>query len=160
MGYAALVVTLDINYQNLYAPEALGLYKALSKFTTIAAIYLLDYTLLLVAKLSKSLETKQLDLSMSSSLIDSILHALDDAITPAAYRVLEILDSKNDLQQATREIVSADKIHTFQETVEAPFVALFKENISSRFATHDIGSALAIFDPRNVPSTDSSQFPT
>ena len=34
------------------------------------------------------------------------------------------------------------------------------ENKSSRFATHDIVSALAIFDPRNVPSTDSSQFPT
>ena len=41
-----------------------------------------------------------------------------------------------------------------------PFVALLKENISSRFATHDIVSALAIFDPRNIPSTDSSQFPT
>ena len=86
----------------------------LSKFTTIAAIYI--YTLLLVAKLSKSLQTKQLDLSMISSLIDAVLHALDDAITPAAYCVLELLDSK-DLQQATGEIVSADKIHTFQETV-------------------------------------------
>ena len=60
----------------------------------------------------------------------------------------------------TGEIVSADKIHTFQETMGTPFVALLKENISSRFATHDIVSALAIFDPRNVPSTDSSQFPT
>ena len=85
---------------------------------------------------------------------------LDDAITPAAYWVLELLDSKDDLQQATREIVSTDKIHTFQETVGTPFVALLKENISSRFATHDIVSAVAIFDPRNVPSTYSSQFPT
>ena len=40
------------------------------------------------------------------------------------------------------------------------FVALLKENISSWFATHDIVSALAIFDPGNVPSTDSSQFLT
>ena len=50
----ALVVTLDSNYQNFHFPEALGLYKAQSKFTTIAAIYLLDYTLPLVAKLSKN----------------------------------------------------------------------------------------------------------
>ena len=57
-SYTALVVTLGSNYQNFYAPEALGLYKALSKSTTIAAIYLLDYTLPLVAKLSKSLQTK------------------------------------------------------------------------------------------------------
>ena len=37
------------------------------------------------------------------------------------------------------------------------FVAFQKENISS---WHDIVSALAIFDPSNVPSTDSFQFPT
>ena len=111
-----------------------------------------------MAKLSKSLLTKQLDLSMISSLVDAVLHALDDAIIPAAFWVLELLDSKNDLQQVTREIVSTDKIHTFQETVRTPFVAL-QENISSQFATHNIVSALAIFDPHNVPSTDSSQFP-
>ena len=113
-----------------------------------------------MAKLSKSLQTKQLDLSMISSLVNAVLHALDDAITTAAYWVLELLDSKDDLQQVTGEIVSADKIHTFQETVGTPFVVLLNENISSWFATHDIVSALAIFDPRNVPSTDSSQFPT
>ena len=73
VSYTALVVTLDSSYQNFHAPEALGLYKALSKFTTTAAIYLLDYTLPLVAKLSKSLQTKQLDLSMLSSLVDAIL---------------------------------------------------------------------------------------
>ena len=38
VSYTALFVTLDSNYQNFHAPEALGLYKALSKFTTIAAI--------------------------------------------------------------------------------------------------------------------------
>ena len=90
---------------------------------------------------------------MISSLVYAVLHALDDAITPAAYSVLELLDSK-----ATGEIVSADKIHTFQETEGAPFVAL--RNISSQFAIRDIVSVLAIFNPHNIPSTDSSQFPT
>ena len=124
MSYTALVVTLDSSYLNFHAPKAFGLYKALSKFTTIAAIYLLDDTSPLVAKFGKSLQTKQLDLFMISSLIDAVLHALDDAITPAAYWVLELLDSKADLQHVTGEIVSADKIHTFQETVGTPFVAL------------------------------------
>ena len=63
-SYTALVVSLESNYHNYHAPEAFGLHKVLSKSTTIAAIYLLDYTLPLVAKLSKSLQTKQLDLSM------------------------------------------------------------------------------------------------
>ena len=44
VSYTALVVILGSNYQNFHEPEALGLYKALSKFTTMAAIYLLDYT--------------------------------------------------------------------------------------------------------------------
>ena len=88
----------------------------------------------------KSLQTKQLDSSMISSLVNTVLHALHDAITPAAYWVLELLDSKDDFHQATGEIVSADKIHTFQEIVGTPFVALLKENISSRYATHDIVS--------------------
>ena len=109
VSYTALVVTHDSSSQNFHAPEALGLHKALSKFTTIAAIYLLDDTLPFVAKLSKSLQTKQHDLSMISSLVNSVPHALDDAITPAAYWVLELLDSKDNLQ-ATGEIVSADKI--------------------------------------------------
>ena len=141
VSYTALVATLDSNYQNFYAPEALGLHKALS---TISTIYRLDYTLSLVAKLSKSLQTKQLDLSTIFSLVDAFLHALDDAITPAAYWVLEVLDSKDDLQQVTGEIASADKNRTFQETVGTPFVAFLMENISSRFATHDIVSALAM----------------
>ena len=83
-SYTALVVTLDSNYQNFHEPEALGLYKALSQFSTVAAIHLLDFTLPLVAKLSKTLQTKQLDLSMISSLVEAVLQSLDDATTPAA----------------------------------------------------------------------------
>ena len=118
----------------------------------------MDYTLPSVAKLSKSVATKQLDLSMISSLVDTILHALDDAITPAAYWVLELLDSKDDLQ-LTGEIVSGDKIHTFQETLGTPFVASIRKTFQAGLQLL-ILSALAIFDPRNIPSTNSSQFPT
>ena len=78
-SYTALVVTHDNNYRNFHEPEVLGLYKALSKFTTMAAIYLLDYTLPLLAKINESLQ-KQLDLSMISCLVSTVLHALDDAL--------------------------------------------------------------------------------
>ena len=52
-SYAALVVSLDSNYQNFHEPETLGLYKVLSQFNTIASSYLLDYTLPHVSKLAK-----------------------------------------------------------------------------------------------------------
>ena len=77
-------------------------------------IYWITYTLPLLAKYSKSLQTKQLDLSVISSLIDVVLHVLDDAITPATYWVLELLDSNDDLQRATGEIFNADKTPTFE----------------------------------------------
>ena len=63
---------------------------------------------------------------MISSLVDTVLHALDDAITAANW-VLELLDCKDDLQQATGEIFSADKIYIFLETVGTPFVSHFKD---------------------------------
>ena len=87
--YKALVVTLDNNYQTFHEPEALGLHKVLSHFTTIAALDLLDYTLPQLARLSRTLQTKQLDLTMISSLVDAVLKSLDDALTPAANWVLE-----------------------------------------------------------------------
>ena len=105
-----------------------------------AVLHALDDAITLAAKSSN----KTAWFVMIDSLVDAVLHTVDDAITPAAYWVLELLDSKDDLQQAIGDIVSADKIHTFQETVRTPFVALHKENISSRFETHDIVSALAI----------------
>ena len=157
VSYTALVVTLDSSYQNFHAPEALGLQGSIQVHHHCSHLSTgLHFTI--SGQACKSLQTKQLDSSMISSLIDAVLHALDDAITPAAHWVLELLDSKDNLQ-ATGEIVGADKIHTFQETVGTPFVALHKENISSRYATHNIVSALAIFDPRNLTRIDSSQFP-
>ena len=55
-------------------------------------MYLLDFTLPQVAKLSKALQTEQLDLSLISSLVDATVKSLDDAVLPAANWVLELLD--------------------------------------------------------------------
>ena len=130
-SYTALIVTLDNNYQNFHEPEALGLHKVLSKFSSIAALYLLDYVLPLVVKLSKTLQTKRLDLSMISSLVDAVIKSIDDAITPAANWILELLDHKDDILQAMGEIITADKILEFQDKVGKPFVTSLKENIAS-----------------------------
>ena len=53
-SYAAIVVALDNIHENTHEPEALGLSKSLSKRSTVAAMYMLDYTLPQVAKLSKT----------------------------------------------------------------------------------------------------------
>ena len=63
--------------------------KRTNKKSTVAAIFLLDYTLPHVAKLSKTLQTENLDLAAISGLVDSTLHLLDDAVVPAANWALE-----------------------------------------------------------------------
>ena len=92
-----IVTALDNIHDATHEPEALGL--ALSKKQTTAAIFLLDYTLPQVAKLNKTLQTENLDLSIVASLVDSTLHTLEDAATPAA-NVLELLEECVNLETA------------------------------------------------------------
>ena len=67
-SYAAIVVTIDNIHENTHEPEALGLSKSVSKRSTVAAMYMFDYTLPQVAKLSKTLQTEHLDLLLIPSL--------------------------------------------------------------------------------------------
>ena len=82
-SYAAIVVALDNIHENTHEPEVLGLSKSPSKRSTVAAMYMLDYTLPQVAKLSKTLQTEHLDLLLIPSLVDSTLCALDGTVLPA-----------------------------------------------------------------------------
>ena len=51
-SYSAIITALDHIYSESHEPEAVGINKALFKKSTIAAIYLLDYVLPQVAKLT------------------------------------------------------------------------------------------------------------
>lgn len=152
-SYSAIVTTLDHIHDTSHEPEALGLSKCLSKPTTVAAIFLLDYVLPQVAKLSKTLQTENLDLSIISSLVDATLNTLDDAVLPAAHWVLELLDAHENLEEATGTEVSMEVISSFQENVAKPFISDLKENISSRFASSgQVVPALSIFNPKKLPA--------
>ena len=62
-------------------------------------MYLLDYILPLVAKLSRALQTKHQDLSLISSLVDAI--PLVDAILLSANWVLQLQDAREEIKAAT-----------------------------------------------------------
>jgi len=68
-NYCAIVIALNNIYEETHEPEALGISKALSKKSTISAMFLLDYVLPQVAKLSKTLQTEKLDVTVISSLV-------------------------------------------------------------------------------------------
>ena len=92
-SYSSIVPTLEYIYETSHEPEALGLSKTLSSHSTISAMYLLDYILPQVAKLSCALQTKHLDFSLISSQVDATLNSLD-AILPSAIWVLQLQDAR------------------------------------------------------------------
>ena len=105
-----------------------------------------------MAKLSCALQTKHLDLSLISSLVDATLNSLDDAILPSANLVLQLQDAREELKAATGSEVTHLDTCPFQERVGKPFIRLIKDNISSLFrsSSKDV-SVFSIFDPKKVP---------
>ncbi len=83
-SYSAIVTALNNIYEQTHAPEALGISKALCRPSTLVSIYLLDYVLPQVAKLSRALQTERIDLTAITPLVDATLNTLDDAMLPAA----------------------------------------------------------------------------
>ena len=95
-------------------------------------MYLLDYILPQVAKLSRALQTKLLDLSLISCPVDATLNSLDDAILPSANWVLQLQDAREELKAATGIEVTNLDICSFQERVAKFFIRLIKDNISNQ----------------------------
>ena len=119
-------------------------------------MYQLDYILPQVAKLSRALQTKHLDLSLISSLVDAT--PLGDAILPSANWVLQLQDAREELKAATGIEVTHLDICSIQERVGKPFIRLIKDNISSWFrsSSKDVLSAFSIFDPKKMRRHPSS----
>ena len=118
-------------------------------------MYLLDYILPQVAKLSLALQTKHLDLSLIYSLVDATINSPDDAILPSANWVLQLQDARGELKAATGIEVTHLHICSFQERVGTPFIRLIKDNISSwfRFPSKDVLSAFSILIQRKCPAS-------
>ena len=114
MQLLLLWTILIANYTNQRLWE---LKKAICKKSTIAAIYLLDYVLPQVAKLSRALQTENLDLSMISSLLDATLHSIDDSVLSSSNWELELLEAAQDLKTAIEEQIPREDISTFQEKI-------------------------------------------
>ena len=106
-------------------------------------MYLVDYIPSQVAKLSRTIQTKYLDLFLIFSLMDATLNSLDDAILPSASWVLQLQDAREELKAATGIEVTHLDICTFQERVGKPLIQLIKDNISSQFRS----SSKDVFQP-------------
>ena len=158
-SYSSIVLALENIYETSHQPEAFGLIKAFSSHSTITAMYLLDYFFLQVANLSRALQTKHLDLSLISCLVDATLNSLDYAILPSERWILQLQDAREEFKAATGIEVTHLDICSFQERVGKPFLRLIKGNTSSllRSSSKDVLSAFSIFDPKKVHSLSTHE---
>ena len=76
-------------------------------------MYLLDYILPKVAKLSCALQTKHLDLSLISKWMLLLIHLM--IILPSTNWVLQLQDAREELKAATGIEVTHLDIFSFQE---------------------------------------------
>ena len=127
-----IVIILENIYEQSHEPEALGISKALSKESTLSAIFLLDFVLPLVNKLSKCLQTEKLDLSITSSLVHATLHTTDETLLSAANWVLKLMDAQEEINRDTGVKVTLANIASFQERVAKHFITDLKNNIVCR----------------------------
>ena len=120
-------------------------------------MYLLDYILPQVAKLSRALQAKHLDLSLISNLVDVHLTML----CCLQQICLQLQDVREELKAAAVIEVTHLDICSFHERVGKPFIRLIKDNISSRFrsSSKDVLSTFSIFDPKKVPSLSTHELP-
>ena len=142
--------SLDSIYQESHQPEALGIRKVLLKPSTLFAVYLLDYILPQVSKLSKSLQSEEFDLTLISSLVDATVHTMDDVLHPAANWVLDLQEVKEKMNNEVGINFNIGDVQSFQSHVTEPFYTRLKENIQNRFTSQDLVSCFSIFNPRNV----------
>ena len=70
----------------------------------------LDLILPHVAKLSRALHTKHLDLSLISSQVAATLNSLDDAILPSANWVLQLQDAREELKAASHSFRFQERV--------------------------------------------------
>ncbi len=82
-SYSAIVNALNNIYEQSHEPEALGISRALCRPSTLVAMYLHDYVLPQVAKLSRALQTERIDLTAIAPLVDATLNALDAVLLTA-----------------------------------------------------------------------------
>ena len=127
--YAAIVTTLGNIYEQSHEPEALGISKALSKESTLSAIFLLGFVLPLVFKLSMCLQTEKLDLSITSRLVHATLHTIDEALLPAANWVTRIDGCTRRNRESYGSKSHIGNIASFQERVAKHFITDLKNNI-------------------------------
>ena len=154
----ALVRTFEDIYDETGDAEAHGIATLLSKYKTVACIYMLSDVLDTVAKLQGFLQGKAIDLGSVPLMVNSTTERLTEIkenVNSTTWFKNHSLVFTDDTQLGGKNIVimEEEKIQ-FLQTVYRPYIQSVIDHIRNRMECTDLVSAMSVFDPRHLPKTE------
>ena len=154
----ALVNTFEEIYEETGDAEAHGIASLLTKYNTVACIYMLSDVLHTVAKLQGSLQGKEVDLASVPGMVDSTIQRLKELKenTSSSTWFKDHCDVFTDPSQlGARNIDLTESMKAqFLQKVYRPYIQSVIDHISGRLESTDLISSMSVFDPRHLPDDE------
>ena len=154
----ALVSTFEEIYDETGDAEAHGIATLLTKYKTVACIYMLSDVLHTVAKLQGSLQGKDIDLASVPGMVDSTtkrLKELKEDVNSSTWFKDHSLVFTDTAQLGSRSIVvTEEEKSVYLHKVYRPYLQSVIDHITARMESNDLISSMSVFDPRHLPDTE------
>jgi len=153
-----IIKTFEEIYDETGDAEAHGIASLLTKYTTVACIYMLSDVLHTVAKLQGSLQGKEVDLACVPSMVKSTtqrLKELKENVNTSTWFKDHCAVFTDPSQLGMRNIDLSEALKTqFLQCVYRPYIQSVIDHISGRLESTDLISSMSVFDPRHLPSDE------
>ena len=151
----ALVSTFEEIYDETGDAEAHGIATLLTKYKTVACIYMLSDVLHTVAKLQGSLQGKEIDLASVPGMVDSTtkrLMELKEDVNSSTWFKAHSLVFTDTAKLGSKHI--EEEKSAFHHKVYRPYLQSVIDHITARMESNDLISSMSVFDPRHLPDTE------
>ena len=151
----ALVATFEEIYEETGDAEAHGIATLLTKYNTVACIYMLSDILHTVAKLQGTLQGKEIDLASVPGMVQVTterLKELKDKVDSSTWFKDHCSVFTNPSQLGARNIEITESVKTqFLQKVYRPHIQSVIDHINASLESTDLVSSMSVFDPRHLP---------
>lgn len=149
----AVIASLEREAQERGDALAHGLYKVVRNYNFVATLYMMNDVLPIVSRLSRTLQTSELDLSVLHGLVTSTTETLQQLVdNPGVY--MKKLDSDIDSSLSDFGVShTTESKERFKRAIQNPFVSTLISNIKERLPDTGIFAAFSFLDPVKLPDT-------
>ena len=153
-----LVVTFEEIYDETGDAEAHGIASLLTKYKTVACIYMLSDVLPTAAKLQGSLQGKEVDLASVPGMVESTtkrLKELKENTNSSTWFKDHCNVFTDPAQLGARDIELTDAMKAeFLQKVYRPYLQSVIDHINGRLESTGLVSSMSVFDPRHLPDDE------